>query len=335
MKIIQSFLILILLTLGNISFSASAALPSDSEQTLAEVYQSVESINTGKNADYIPELAKVNPALFGVAIVTVDGKIKSIGDANMPFAIESIVKPFLYALALEDNGEQLITDKVGLNATGEAFNSINAIEKNPNHLENPLVNAGAIQITSFIKGESSTDKWQRVINFMDQLSESSLTLGNPVYQSETATNEHNRKIAELLSSYGMLNADPTDAVDRYTKACSVMVTAKQLAMMGATLANNGVNPITHKRLIPSRYVRDVLSEMAVNGLYENSGAWWWSVGIPAKSGVGGGIMAVVPGKMAIVVFSPPLDKVGNSVRAQEVIKQLSARWKLHLLENRT
>lgn len=315
------------------SFAAEKnLLPPQSKQTLTEIYQTVKSIHGGKNADYIPELAKVNSDLFGIAIVTVDGQIELIGDVNVPFAIESISKPFTYALALQDNGEKLITDKVGLNATGHAFNSIEAIEeKNPYHLQNPLVNAGAIQITSFIKGKNSADKWQRVVDFMNQLSASKLNLGKSVYQSEMSTNQHNRAIAELLNSYGMMNDNPMDAVDRYTKACSLMVTAKQLAIMGATLANGGVNPITHKQIIQPRYVRDVLSEMTVNGLYENSGSWWWAVGIPAKSGVGGGIMAVVPHKMAIVVFSPPLDEAGNSVRAQAVIKQLSERWKLHLL----
>lgn len=331
--------ILLLFCFASLSFSATSfatenLLPNHSKQTLAEIYQTVKTIHTGKNADYIPELAKVNSDLFGIAIVTVDGKVELIGDANVPFAIESISKPFTYALALQDNGEKIITNKVGLNATGHAFNSIEAIEeKKLDHLQNPLVNAGAIQVTSLIKGKNGADKWQRVIDFMSQLSASKLTLGESVYQSEMATNQHNRAIAELLNSYGMMNDDPMDAVDRYTKACSLMVTAKQLAIMGATLANKGVNPITHKQVVSPHYVRDVLSEMSVNGLYENSGTWWWTVGIPAKSGVGGGIMAVVPNKMAIVVLSPPLDEAGNSVRAQAAIKQFSERWKLHLLES--
>jgi glutaminase len=314
-------------------FAAELIFPNDIKQTLTQVYQKYKDTKGGKNAEYIPELAKVNPALFGIAIVTANGDITSIGDADVPFAIESISKPLVYALALQDNGEKIIKDKVGLNATGYPFNSVIAIEERPNHLQNPLVNAGAIQVTSFIKGKNSSEKWQRVIDFIKTLSDGKPYLGAAVYQSEMATNQHNRAIAELLNSYGMMASDPLDAVDRYTKACSIMVTARQLALMGATLANKGINPLTHQQVIPPQYVQDVLSEMVINGLYENSGDWFFTVGIPAKSGVGGGILAVVPNKMAIVVFSPPLDDAGNSVRAQQVIKDLSQRWNLHLLRS--
>lgn len=311
--------------------SNSISPPNDLKGALSAVYNDYKNITDGKNADYIPELAKVNPALFGIAIVTVKGEVITIGNANVPFAIESISKPFVYALALQDNGEKIITDKVGLNATGHHFNSVIAIEERPDHLQNPLVNAGAIQITSFIKGENSLAKWQKVLDYFKKLSDGKPYLGEAVYQSESATNQHNRAIAELLKSYDMLLGDPADALDRYTKACSVMVTARQLALMGATLANQGLHPLTHQQIISPFFVRDVLSQMVVNGLYENSGAWFWTVGIPAKSGVGGGILAVIPHQMAIVVFSPPLDEAGNSVRAQQVIKALSKRWHLHLL----
>ncbi len=331
-KKIMMFLFLVTFTFSSLYTQAGELkFLSSPDQTLKDVYEKYKSLKSGKNADYIPELAKVNPDYFGIAIVTVDGKVFSIGDINVPFAIESISKPFAYALALQDNGEQFITDKIGLNATGHRFNSVLSIEEKPDHLQNPLVNAGAIQVTSTIKGSGSAAKWERVLHLMQDLSDGKPYLGKAVYQSEMATNQHNRAIAELLESYGMMYGDPMDAVDRYTKACSVMVTAKQLALMGATLANGGINPQTHQRVIPARFVQDTLSEMVVNGLYENSGEWWWKVGIPAKSGVGGGILAVVPNKMAIVVFSPPLDEAGNSVRAQAVISELSARWKLHLL----
>jgi glutaminase len=252
----------------------------------------------------------------------------------VPFAIESISKPFAYALALSDNGEKILTDKIGLNATGHRFNSIVSIEENPNHSQNPLVNAGAIQITSFIKGKDTSAKWQRVLDFIRKLSDGKPQLSDAIYQSEAATNQRNRAMAMLLSSYQKLGSDPIDAVNRYTKACSILVTTKQLALMGATLANNGIHPLTHQRLISAHYVRDVLSQMLTNGLYETSGAWLWTVGIPAKSGVGGGILAVIPHKMAIVVYSPPLDEAGNSVRAQLVIRELSERWQLHLLNSR-
>lgn len=326
------------LMIGIITYSSLAtsadlnALPPHALKNLEQTYNKFKSLKTGKNADYIPELAKVNPNYFGIAIVTVEGKMISIGDVDVPFAIESISKPFVYALALKDNGETYLTDKIGLNATGHPFNSVFAIEEKPDHLQNPLVNAGAIQISSTIKGKNSDEKWQRVLSFMQQLSDGKPYLGETVYQSETATNQHNRAIAALLQSYNMISDGPLSALDLYTKDCSIMITAKQLAIMGATLANGGINPISHQRVIESQYVRDALSQMVTNGLYETSGAWWWKVGLPAKSGVGGGIIAVVPNKMAIAVFSPPLDKSGNSVRAQAVIEELSRLWKLHVLD---
>ena len=312
-------------------FFPPALFAMDIQADLKSVYEATLPLMNGKNADYIPELAKVNSHYFGIAIVTVDGKIYTIGDASIPFAIESISKPFVYALALQDEGEESVTQKVGLNATGHSFNSVLAIEEAPQHLQNPLVNAGAIQVTSLIHGTTRLNKWDRVFAFMQSLSDGKLTLGNRVYHSESATNLHNHAIAELLASYGLMYGDATDAVDRYTKACSIMVSAKQLALMGATLANHGVHPITKKALIAPIIVQDTLSQMVTNGLYEHSGAWWWYVGLPSKSGVGGGLLAIVPGKMAIVVFSPRLDETGNSVRGQAVIKALAKRWNLHLL----
>lgn len=329
--ILFSFFILTMLGHGHAIAENKTAHANDIKQVIFELYEKYKNLKVGENADYIPELAKVNPNYFGIAIATVDGKIISAGDADVPFAIESISKPFVYALALQDNGEKTVHEKVGLNATGHSFNSVMAIEEKENHLQNPLVNAGAIQITDMIKGKSSDEKWQRVLGFMQKLSDGKLYLGEAVYQSEMATNQHNQGIAILLHSYGMMSSEIKDAVDRYTKACSVMVTTQQLALMGATLANGGINPLTHQQVIPAQYVRHVLSQMATNGLYENSGIWWLKVGVPAKSGVGGGIVAVIPHKMAIAVFSPPLDEAGNSVRAQAVITDLVNQWKLHVL----
>ena len=322
---------LFLSTSTTISLAANGFSSDEIKQALTDMYQKYKDTTGGKNADYIPELAIVNPAFFGIAIATVNGDIYSIGDANVPFAIESISKPFVYALALQDVGEKMVTNKIGLNATGRHFNSLIAIKESPHHLQNPLVNAGAIQVTSLIRGKNSHEKWERVLNFIRRMSDGKPYLSKIVYQSEMATNQHNRSIAELLNDYKMMDGDPFDALDRYTKACSIMVTARQLAIMGATLANNGTNPLTHQPLLSSLVVRDVLSEMVINGLYEESGSWFWRVGIPAKSGVGGGILAVVPHKMAIVVYSPPLDDAGNSVRAQKVVNDLSNRWNLHLL----
>lgn len=324
-------LVIIGLTLSGGMFVTYAITPNGITQTITEEYQKFKGIQEGKTADYIPELAKVDPKLFGIVVMTVEGKVYSIGDTDTPFAIESISKPFMYALALQDNGEEVMTKKVGLNATGRRFNSIESVEEQSDHLQNPMVNAGAIMVTSLIKGKDSEDKWERALDFFKRLSDGKPYLGMAVYQSEMATNQHNQAIAQLLHSYGMIEGSPQDAVDRYTKACSLMVTDKQLAIMGATLANKGINPLTHEQVIAPEYVRDVLAEMTINGLYEKSGAWWFFVGLPAKSGVGGGILAIVPGKMAIAVFSPPIDESGNSVRAQKVITDMSHQWNLHLL----
>ena len=332
-KIRHAVLVFVMMMTSVNCLACNRNLPTDIDQALSIEYQKYKGHTKGKVADYIPELAKVNPGLFAIVIVTVNGEIKSIGNADIPFAIESVVKPFVYALALQDKGEKLVTEEVGLNATGQRFNSMLAIEQSATHLQNPMVNAGAIQVNGLINGKNREEKWQRVLNFIQHTSDGNPYLGDSVYQSEMATNQHNRAIAELLNSYNMIKGDPVDAVDRYTKACSIMVTAKQLALMGATLANDGVNPLTHQRVIAHHVVVDVLSEMTINGLYENSGKWFWTVGIPAKSGVSGAILAIVPHQMAIVVFSPRLDESGNSIRAQEVITDLSKRWKLHLLDD--
>lgn len=309
----------------------ASALPSDVKTVLKAEYERYKNDKSGKNADYIPELAKVNSDYFAIVVVTAEGEMEAIGDADVPFAIESISKAIAFGLALEDQGESVFKEKVGLNPTGQPFNSVTSIEEQPGHLQNPFVNAGAIQTSSLISGKNSEEKWNRMLSLVRHLSDNKPYLGNAVYQSEMATNKHNRAIAALLDSYGLMHSDSMDAVDRYTKACSIMITTKELGLIGASLANGGINPITHQRVLKDSTVRNVLSEMVMNGLYETSGNWWWSVGLPAKSGVGGGIVAVVPGRMAIAVFSPPLDKAGNSVRAQAVIKDLSDHWKLHLL----
>ena len=308
-------------------------LPQDVKPTLTEVYTKYKSLNSGKNAAYIPELAKVNPDYFAISIATTDGKIYSVGDANIPFSIQSISKVFAYALALEDNDEKTIFAEIGLDATGEKFNSIAPLEKISGSSLNPYVNAGAIQTTSYIKGKNSQEKWARFFALLQAFSDNHLVLSQRIYQSETKTNVRNHAIAHLLKSHGKLSGDPTDVLDRYTKACAVMATSKQLAIMGATLANNGMNPFTQTQIISPAVTRHVLSQMLVNGLYEKSGTWFVTIGIPAKSGVGGGILAIIPNKMAIAVYSPPLDATGNSVRGQKVLEELSTRWGLHLLEN--
>lgn len=307
-------------------------LPDNYKATITDVYKKHQSDTSGKNASYIPELAKANPNFFAITVVTVNGESFSIGDSDLPFSLQSISKVFAYALALQDNNRNVIFDKIGLDATGETFNSIASLEKESTRTNNPYVNAGAIQTTSYIKGNSSQEKWQRMLSLLKSLSDEKIFLSNRIYQSETETNTRNNAIAQLLKSHDMLIGDPKEVLDRYTKACSVMVTTKQLALMGATLANNGVNPITKKQIIPPSVTRHVLSQMLVNGLYEKSGTWFVMIGVPAKSGVSGGLLAIIPNKMAIAVYSPPLDAAGTSVRGQKVIEDLSKLWGLHLLD---
>lgn len=331
---IRRFFLIGLYCFSVVSFASSnTILPSDASTTLKTIYTKYKAIIKGKNASYIPELAKTNSKLFAISIVTVDGKVISIGNDNSPFSLQSISKIFAYALALQDNGQKTIFKEIGLDATGEKFNSIAAVENKINQA-NPYVNAGAIQTTSYIKGHTSQEKWDRMLALLKALSDEKPYLSDRIYQSEMQTNIHNHAIAHLLKSHNKLVGNPGDALDRYTKACSVMVTSKQLALMGATLANNGINPITQKKIISSAIIKDVLSQMIINGLYEKSGTWFVTAGIPTKSGVSGGLLAIIPNKMAIAVYSPPLDASGNSVKGQMVIKDLSSKWRLHLLENK-
>jgi glutaminase len=297
-----------------------------------QVYKQYQNEHSGKNATYIPELAKANPNHFAISIATVDGQLFTVGDAEIAFSIQSISKIFAYALALEDNDHDTLFHEIGLDATGEKFNSIAPVEKGQASSLNPYVNAGAIQTTSYIKGKNSAEKWARFFAFLQTFGDGKLVLSQRIYQSETETNIRNHAIAHLLKSHGKLRGDPKDVLDRYTKACAVMVTSNQLALMGATLANNGKNPLTQQQVISPTVTRHVLSQMLVNGLYEKSGTWVVTIGVPAKSGVGGGILAIVPNKMAIAVYSPPLDAAGNSVRGQKVLEALSNIWGLHLLD---
>jgi glutaminase len=304
------------------------------ESDLKDVHQKYKSLKKGKNADYIPALAEVDSELFGIAVVTAQGKVYTIGDATSPFSIQSISKAFIYGLALKDHSEADLLKKVGVNATGFPFNSLVSIELNPSRLQNPLVNAGAIQTVSLIRGKSEQEKWQRIQQYLSRLAGHELKLSQKVFDSEMSTNDGNRSLATRLRKYNLMYSDIEEALKNYTKQCSLLVTAKDLAVMGASLANAGMNPITHDAVLSSREVRNVLSVMTISGLYEESGTWFFRTGLPAKSGVGGGIVAVVPGRLAIAAFSPRLDEAGNSVKAQAVIQDLVERWKLHLLESR-
>lgn len=298
-----------------------------------EAHARFKGVAKGKIADYIPELAKMNPDLFGVAIVTVEGDVYAAGDGDEKFTIQSISKPFTLARVLQDHGEAAVVERIGVEPTGMPFNSIASVKRHQS-AGNPLVNAGAITAVSLVKATSKDERWEKIQHTYKTFagSQSNLNFNQEVYESEAETNQRNHSIAKMLFGYGLLHADPLDTVDVYTKQCSLNVTTTQLAKMGATLANKGVNPFTKERAVDENYVPKILAVMMMAGLYDGSGRWAWQTGLPAKSGVGGGIVAVVPGKLAIAAFSPPLDQHGTSVRAALAIQYISEQLRLNLFD---
>ncbi len=311
--------------------SQSALPPAETlERVAREAHAKFKEDNSGKNADYIPALAKVPSNLFGITIVTVDGKVINVGDVNYPFSIQSCSKVFTMCLVMQESGAQVIYDKINVEPTGRAFNSIDAIEQGDGRADNPFVNAGAIAAVSLVKAKNAQERWDKIINCYNKFAGEKLGLLEDIYKSEAETNFRNRGIAHILFNSSHLYAEPLECTDVYTKQCSVGVTCKQLAVMGSALANRGVNPLTHERCLDAAYVPKVLSVMTMAGFYDGSGAWAWNAGLPAKTGVGGGIVAIVPGKMAIVGFAPPLDKFGNSVRAQEAIRYIAEQLDLNI-----
>jgi glutaminase len=295
-----------------------------------EAYDKFKNESRGKNADYIPYLAQVDSKLFGIAIVTTDNQVLTMGDVKYSFSIQSISKVYTLALAMEALGADKVFQKVGSEPTGRPFNSPVAVVDMPTHTGNPFVNAGAIATTSLISGKDADEKWNKILDFYSRVAGEKLILIDEVYKSEAATNTGNKALSMLLAKYERIYADPFESVDIYTKQCSVGVNATQLARMGATLANNGINPATGEQVIKAEDVPHILSTMTMAGLYDGSGGWAWHVGLPAKSGVGGGIVAIIPGKGAIAVFAPPLDEAGNSVKAQEVIDYVSQKLNYNL-----
>jgi glutaminase len=269
-------------------------------------------------------LVKVDPKLFGIALVTVEGDVYSVGDIKTEVSIQSISKVFTMARVLQDSGEEALRNNIGFDATGQAFNSIVAIEQYKGKEMNPLVNAGAIVTTSMVKGNNGSEVWKNIIDTYDAFAGRKLAVNEEVYKSEAATNQRNQAIGMLMYAYEHIKANPLQAVDIYTRQCSVSVNTVDLAIMAATLANGGKNPVTKKFVIDSQHVPAILAVMATAGLYDDSGKWLALTGLPAKSGVGGGLIAVVPGKFGIAVISPPLDKAGNSVRAQRAIADVDA-----------
>jgi glutaminase len=290
------------------------------QAALDEAYSKFKDVKEGKNADYIKELATVDPNIFGIALVTTDGQVFTKGDIESKVSIQSVSKVFTMAKVIEEQGHQVLMDKIGVDATGEVFNSITAVERMRGKEINPLVNPGAIAATSLVSGADSAAKWKNIVQVQSDFAGRKLSLNMPVYISEAGDNLRNQAIAHLLLAYGRMFFDPAQATDIYTKQCALNVNAQDLATMAATLANGGVNPVTKKKVVSPETVEYTLPVMATAGLYDDSGIWYYNSGLPAKSGVGGGLLAVCPGKFGIAVVSPPLDAAGNSVKAQLVIK---------------
>ena len=306
------------------------AAPPEVETLIRAAYQRYKGLDDGKVADYIPALAKVSRELFGICVVGTSGATFAIGDATHEFSIQSVSKPFVFALVSEFIGAEEARRKIGANATGLPFNSVMAIELNADRTMNPMVNAGAIATTSLVPGETADAKWRFIQDGLSKFAGRTLSIDNEIYESEAATNQRNRGMARLLEGYERMYFDSLQATDVYTKQCSLLVSATDLAVMGATLADGGVNPLTKQRVVSAEVAKRVLAVMATAGLYERSGDWLFEIGLPGKSGVGGGIVTIAPGKGGLAVFSPPLDEAGNSVRAQRVTKYLSEHLGLNL-----
>lgn len=293
------------------------------ETALRTAYARYKILKEGKNADYIPALAKVDLNLFGIALVTVDGQVYTIGDVKTEVSIQSISKVFTMARVFQESGEDMLNERIGVDATGQAFNSIVAIEQYKGKEMNPLVNAGAITTTSMIRGKTAADRWNNILHTHELFAGRKLHVDEEVYKSEAATNQRNQAIGQLMYAYERIKTDPKVAVDLYTRQCSIAVNALDLATMAATLANGGKNPVTGQVAVDSKHVPGILAVMATAGLYDDSGKWLFWTGLPAKSGVGGGLIAVSPGKFGIAAISPPLDPAGNSVRGQRAIADIS------------
>jgi glutaminase len=304
---------------------STGAVPAGQQidELLARAYAHAERHREGSVADYIPILAEADPEAFGLCIADVEGGLHELGDTRAAFSIQSISKAFVYALLCEALGHERAFDVVGVNNTGLAFNSVVAIELNDGHPMNPMVNAGALATTALMPGDTADELWDRVHDGLSRFAGRTLEVDDEVYRSEAVTNHRNRAIAQLLESYGRIERDPLVVVDVYTRQCALRVDARDLAVMGATLADGGVNPLTGQRVVSADVCRDTLAVLAASGLYERSGEWLFEIGLPGKSGVAGGLVTVAPGKVGIGAYAPRLDRAGNSVRGQIATAYLS------------
>jgi len=299
---------------------------------LATLHQRYQSLDGGQVAGYIPELAKANPDWFGITVVTCDGQVFTVGDAEQTFTIQSISKVFTYGMALEDYGRENLLKKVGVEPTGDPFNSLIRLDEDSKRPDNPMVNAGAIATTSLLTGTDPADRLNRLLAMFRRYVGHEVFVDMSTFMSERTTGHRNRAMAHLMLNFGMIDHNIDEALDLYFQQCALLVTTKDLAVMAATLAHQGRNPLTGEQAVHPDYVRDILSVMYTCGMYNFAGEWAFRVGIPAKSGVSGGILAVVPNLAGIAVFSPRLDANGNSVRGLKVFEDLSQEFGLHLFE---
>lgn len=302
------------------------------QEYLHLLYEQYLPLREGKVADYIPELAKVDPDYFGICVATVDGQIFQAGDVEPLFTIQSISKVFVQGLALEDHGREYLLSRVGVEPTGDTFSAIvlDEVSKRP---YNPMVNAGAIATTSLIKGRDLTERLNRMLDMFRRYVGRDIFIDVSTYVSERSTGDRNRAMGYLMNHFGMLQESVEATLDLYFQQCSLMVNCRDLAVMAATLANQGINPLSGDRAVDARYIRDILSVMSTCGMYNFAGEWAYTVGIPAKSGVSGGIIAIVPDQIGIAVFSPLLDARGNSIRGVKVCEALSQQFGLHLFDS--
>lgn len=310
------------------------ALASPISHYLESLHERLAGETGGAIASYIPELTKADPNWFGIAIATVDGQTYGVGDCDLYFTIQSVSKPFLYGYALREYPRDFVLNHVGVEPTGESFNSI-VLDEIHNRPFNPMVNAGAMAVAELMKGNIASERERNLLDLFAEFAGHGLSIDEAVYRSESATGHRNRAIAYMMLNSGMIKRDPEDILDLYFKQCSIRVTCRDLAIMAATLANDGANPLTGNPVIEPHHVRDVLTVMNSCGMYNYAGEWAYEVGMPAKSGVSGAIIAVIPGQLGVAVYSPPVDEHGNSVRGVRVCQEISRQFGLHVFNNRT
>lgn len=315
------------------TFISTGELPPEDfvTQLISQAHRRFAPLTQGQVSQVYPALARVPPELFGICVVGANGRVFSVGDAEHEFTIMSVSKPFIFALICDLIGPTSARERIGANATGYAFNSTTGIERDPQGLTNPMVNAGAIATTSLVPGADEAAKWKFIVDGLSRFAGRTLSVNEEVYRSASETNFRNRSIAWMLESLGRIYCDPVEAVELYTRQCSLDVTAKDLAAMGATLAHGGFNPLTREQVVKTEVCHFTLAVMLTAGLYETSGDWLYEVGLPGKSGIGGGIVTISPGKGGLGTFAPPLDQAGNSVRGQLATQFLSQRLGLDLL----